>query len=261
MAKFVGAAEPLSRAGFDAALVMLGVGMAELVAVLKVESKTCGFLPSRRPKILFERHVFHRLTAGRHSGAHPDISNPVPGGYAGDEKEYPRLEKAARLDRAAALKSASWGAGQVMGENHQMVGYDEVETMVAAMQASEDEQLRAVANFIRSKKLVDALRNHDWAAFARGYNGPAYAKNKYDLMLHAKYNEVLTGTLPDLNVRAAQLYLTYLGYVLGEADGLYGRRSRAAVVEFKLAQGLSGGERIDRTLLDALRARVQALPA
>lgn len=259
MARFVGAAEPLSSAGFEAAVATLGVGMAELVAVLKVESKSCGFLPSRRPKILYERHVFHRLTGGRHSAANPDISHPLAGGYAGNEREYPRLERAMRLDRPAALKSASWGAGQVMGENHRMVGYDDVETMVLAMQASEDEQLMSVVKFIEAKRLAAALREHDWARFARGYNGPAYAKNKYDLMLHGKYNEVLTGTLPDLKVRAAQLYLSYLGYVPGDIDGLYGRKSRAAVVEFKAANGLAGGERVDRALLDALRARVQAL--
>lgn len=259
MARFVGAAEPLSKPGFEAAVATLGVGMAELVAVLKVESKSCGFLPNRRPKILYERHVFHRLTGGRHSAANPDISNPVAGGYAGNEREYPRLEQAMRLDRTAALKSASWGAGQVMGENHKMVGYDSVESMVEAMQVSEDEQLLAVVNFIKNRRLDNTLRQHDWAGFARGYNGPAYAKNKYDLMLHSKYNEVLTGTLPDLNVRAAQLYLTYLGYAVGDIDGLYGRRSRAAVVEFKTAGGLAGGERVDRALIDALRAKVQAL--
>lgn len=258
MTRFAGAAEPLSKPGFEAAVDALGVGMAELVAVLKVESKSCGFLPNRRPKILYERHVFHLLTGGRHSAANPDISNPLPGGYAGNEREYPRLERAMRLDRPAALKSASWGAGQVMGENHRMVGYDDVENMVEAMQASEDAQLMSVVNFIKTRRLDEALRQHDWARFARGYNGPAYAKNKYDLMLHGKYNEVLTGTLPDLNVRAAQLYLTYLGYVLGDIDGLYGRKSRAAVVEFKTAHGLPGGERVDHALLDALHAAVQA---
>ena len=257
MARFVGDAEPLSKTGFEAAMAVLGVGMAELVAVLKVESKSCGFLPNRRPKILYERHIFHRLTAGRFSDANPDISNPVPGGYAGNEREYARLEKAMRLDRAAALKSASWGAGQVMGMNHKMVGFDDVESMVEAMQTSEDAQLLAVVNFIKSCRLDDALRAKDWAKFARGYNGPAYAKNKYDLMLHSKYNEVLTGTLPDLDVRTVQLYLTYLGFALGDIDGLYGRKSRAAVVNFKLANGLSGGERIDRGLMAALREKVR----
>lgn len=259
MARFVGAAEPLSKSGFEAAVATLDAGMAELVAVLKVESKSCGFLANRRPKILYERHVFHRLTGGVHSAEHPEISNRLAGGYAGNEREYPRLEKAMRLDRTAALKSASWGAGQVMGENHRMVGFADVETMVQAMQTSEDEQLMSVVNFIKARRLDEALRQHDWARFARGYNGPAYAKNKYDLMLHAQYEAVHAGTLPDLDVRAAQLYLTYLGYALGDIDGLYGRRSRAAVVEFKAREGLGGGDRVDRALMQALRERVRSL--
>lgn len=103
MARFVGAAEPLSKPGFEAAVAALGAGMAELVAVPKVESRSCELLPNRRPKILYERHALHCLTGGAHSAAHPDISNPPAGGYAGNEREYPRLERAMRLDRTGAL--------------------------------------------------------------------------------------------------------------------------------------------------------------
>nr|MBP6798835.1 DUF3380 domain-containing protein [Luteimonas sp.] len=47
----------------------LEVEEAALKAVAEVESSGSGFLaaPDRRPKILFEGHVFHRLTAGRFS--------------------------------------------------------------------------------------------------------------------------------------------------------------------------------------------------
>ena len=31
------------------------------------------------------------------------------------------------------------------------------------------------------------LKAKDWANFARGYNGPAYAKNRYDVKLAAAY--------------------------------------------------------------------------
>jgi len=257
MTVFTGAATPLTRECFHEVLADLGVGIAELVAVLKVESKSCGFQPDRRPKILFERHYFHRLTGGAHSAKHPDISNASSGGYTLDE--YARLQRAIALDRTAALKSASWGAGQVMGDNHKMVGFDDVEGMVAAMVASEDDHLRAVANFIRAKKLVDALRKRDWATFARGYNGPAFQKNKYDIMLAGKYQELKSGTLPDLNVRTVQLYLTYLGHGVGEADGLYGRKSRGAVVDYRMKKGIAGGERIDKALIEMLREDVAAL--
>jgi hypothetical protein len=258
MAKYVGAAEPLSKPGFDAVLEDLGVGVGELLALLRVESKSCGFLPDRRPVILFERHWFHKFTGGRYSADNPDISNVSAGGYAFMAKEYPRLEKAARLDRDAALKSASWGAGQVMGFNHEVAGFADVQSMVAAMQESEDAQLLAVAGYLKANNLVDPLRNHDWATVARIYNGRDYAKNKYDLRLAAEHQGFLAGTLPDIDVRRAQLYLSYLGVPL-DVDGLYGKMSRSAVVKFRQDNGVGSGERVDRALLEALRTKVQSL--
>jgi hypothetical protein len=35
--------------------------------------------------------------------------------------------------------------------------------------------------------LLAALQSHDWAAFAKGYNGPGYAKNAYDVKLAEAY--------------------------------------------------------------------------
>ncbi len=259
MAKFTGAAEPLTKAGFRGVVSDLGIGVPELLAVLAVESKSCGFLPDRRPIILFERHIFHKRTAGRFSAANPDISNAEPGGYAGLAKEYPRLEKAVKLDRAAALMSASWGAGQVMGFNHKAAGFDDVESMVAAMQLSEDAQLESVAAFLKSQNLVGHLRSRDWTSFARAYNGPAYAKNKYDVRLAGAFQQYASGALPDIEVRRAQLYLTYLGYAPGAIDGLYGKMSRSAVVKFREAKGMGSSDRVDKALLDALQASVRKL--
>ncbi|HEX9955516.1 MAG TPA: N-acetylmuramidase domain-containing protein [Allosphingosinicella sp.] len=110
---FTGAGAPISEGGFASASRKLGNGRAALWALLAVETKGFGFLPDRRPKILFERHIFHRRTGGRFSEAHPDISNSRSGGYLGGADEYRRLERAMRLDRDAALESASWGLGQI----------------------------------------------------------------------------------------------------------------------------------------------------
>jgi len=259
MAKFVGAAEPLTRQGFRAVIADLGVGVPELLAVLAVESKTCGFLSDRRPIILFERHIFHKRTGGRFSKSDPDISNPEPGGYTGLGKEYARLEKAAKLDRAAALMSASWGAGQIMGFNHVAAGFADVESMVSAMQQSEDAQLASVASFVQAEHLTGLLRSRDWTAFARRYNGPGYAKNKYDLRLAGAYQQYSAGVLPNIDVRRAQLYLTYLGFAPGAVDGLHGKLSRSAVVRFREANRLDGGDRVDKDLLDTLQSSVQSL--
>lgn len=37
--------------------------------------------------------------------------------------------------------------------------------------------------------MYDALRNKDWATFARCYNGSGYAVNKYDEKLKAAYEK------------------------------------------------------------------------
>ena len=259
MARFRAAAEPLTGAGFDRVVQELGVDVPAFIALLAVESRTCGFLPDRRPVILFERHWFRKFTRGRFDASHPHLSNRQPGGYGFGAAEYRRLEEAVRLDREAALKSASWGAGQVMGFNHAMVGWPDVESFVADMMAGEDAQLRAVAGFLRASDLVGPLNAHDWALVARRYNGPAYAKNRYDERLageHAKFASRLG--VPDLDVRRVQMQLGYLGEKLS-VDGLSGRFSRATVRRFREREGLSAGERIDRPLLERLALRVGEL--
>jgi len=35
--------------------------------------------------------------------------------------------------------------------------------------------------------MAEALRKRNWAAFAKAYNGPGYAKNQYDTKLAASY--------------------------------------------------------------------------
>lgn len=256
---FVGAAQPLTRTGFRAVVDHLGLAVPELLATLAVESRGCGFLRDRRPKILFERHWFHKFTRGRFSAQYPDISNPVAGGYAGEALEYGRLEKAIKLDRVAALKSTSWGAGQVMGFNHALGGHADVESFVAAMQESEDAQLQAVAGFLESQGLVPLMKAHNWAAVARLYNGSSYAKNKYDVRLAAAHQHYAAGALPDVEVRRAQLWLTYLGYAPGAVDGLHGKFSRSAVARFRADAAVGSGDRVDKALLAALARRAAAL--
>jgi hypothetical protein len=96
----------------------LGVKAAEIWAVLTVETMGSGFLPDRRPQILFERHIFRRETDGAFDATAPEVSSPAAGGYGAlGAHQYDRLGQAIRLDRQAALRSTSWGIGQVMGFN------------------------------------------------------------------------------------------------------------------------------------------------
>ena len=234
---FQGQGRPLSDEGMDQVNETLGVAEPEVWAVLTVETRGFGFLENRRPQILFERHVFHRLSEGDFDAGNEDISNAKPGGYVGGPGEYARLEKALGLDQEAALKSASWGIGQVMGFNHEVAGFATVEAMVTAMVKDEDAQLLAMAGFIKGNGLDGALRRQNWASFARKYNGRDFKKNEYDTRLaaaHAKYKTIL----PDLSLRTAQAALLYLRFDPGPIDGLRGRRTRSALSQFQEKRSL-----------------------
>jgi N-acetylmuramidase len=54
--------------------IATGAGQPEMWAVLRMETSGCGFLPDKRPKILFERHKFSALTGGIYDQSHPDNS-------------------------------------------------------------------------------------------------------------------------------------------------------------------------------------------
>ncbi len=249
--EFVGRSLALSQSGVDAMTTSLGVGAAELWTLMTVETAGCGFLPDRRPPIRYERHVFHRLTGGRFDDG--DISDPSSGGYGpGGAPQYTRLARAIALDRTAALKSTSWGLGQVMGENCSVAGFADVGSMIDAMSASEDAQVAAMGAFLKSSRLQDALRTHDWITVAKGYNGPTYQKNQYDTKLAAAYEKLAAGPLPDLNVRTAQLYLTYRGFDPGPVDGMIGLRTRQAIAAFQASRGLHSTGVPDEDLLVVL---------
>ena len=254
---FQGNASALSADGLAGAATKLGVGAAEIWTVVGVETSGCGFIADGRPTILYERHIFSRLT--NHKFDDGDISDPTPGGYGlPGAHQYDRLRRAIAKDRTAALMSASWGIGQVMGENHQMANFADVESMVAAMSDSEDKQLGAMANFLIANGLPNALRVHDWTSFARGYNGPNFAINRYDVLLNAEFQKCQAGVMPDLNTRATQLYLAYLGFPPGPIDGLGGQRTTAALGDCARQKGIQLGNPSDGQVVAALNA---ALPS
>ncbi|HVT14876.1 MAG TPA: N-acetylmuramidase domain-containing protein [Thermoanaerobaculia bacterium] len=249
--EFVSRSLALSRDGLDTTARSLAVGAPEIWSLLAVETSCRGFLADRRPQILFERHIFHKLTGGRFDDG--QISDPTPGGYGkGGAHQYDRLAQAIAKDRAAALQSASWGLGQILGVNFALAGFADVEAMVAAMSDSEDGQLAAVASFLQGSRLDAPLQAHDWTAFARGYNGKSFAKNQYDTRLRAEFQKFSAGAVPDVDIRAAQLYLMFLGFDPGKVDGLQGSRTRAALVDFQTQQGLDATGEVDDAVLESL---------
>jgi len=178
----------LTEIDYILAAKALEIELATIKAVADVETNGAAFDNYGRPRILFERHYFNRLTAGKFSTKYPQISNPSAGGYGKFSAQYQKLEQAYKLDADAALQSASWGKFQIMGENYKSAGFTSVRNFVLAMTKSESEHLKAFVQFVNHNPAMrTALRDRNWAAFAAAYNGPSYKKNEYDIKLANAY--------------------------------------------------------------------------
>jgi hypothetical protein len=165
-----------------------GIDIALLKTIMQVESNGSGHLPApdNRPKILFEGHLFYKnLPAdkvAKWSKERPDLCHKswTKANYKGGAKEWERLASAVSIDREAALKSASWGAFQILGQNHKACGFDTVQAFVNAMFKEERHHLQAVCKFIKAHPaMYRALLRQDWKEFARRYNGPGFASHNY----------------------------------------------------------------------------------
>ncbi|WP_435167106.1 N-acetylmuramidase family protein [Falsirhodobacter sp. 1013] len=190
---FKGRAERLTDYALSEISALIGVGEEELSAVMKVEAAQGGFDPQGRPRMIFEPHIFWReLPSAKRKGAErAGLAHPVWGMKARPGDSYGTLALAMMLDPVAALRSAAWGMGRIIGCHHKAAGYDTVQAMVAAFMDQEAAQLEGMVRFIQSEGLDDDLRRHDWSAFARGYNGAGYAAQGFHTKLAAAYAEAV----------------------------------------------------------------------
>lgn len=186
----------LSFETVEAAASQYGLPASVLKAIADVEARGCGFLNDGRPLILFERHKFYEhlskakgeAAAKAAMASNPNICHPQwdKSAYRGKEGEYPRLQQAMQFDKTAALKSASWGMFQIMGDNHKACGFSTVDAFVESVKLNETEHFKGLINFIRdpgNKRILDAIKAKDFVSLARYYNGPGYAANQYDVKL------------------------------------------------------------------------------
>ncbi|MCV0393833.1 MAG: N-acetylmuramidase domain-containing protein [Rhizobiaceae bacterium] len=236
----------------------LAVEPAALAAVVEVESagRLFAVVDGRRePLIRFEGHYFHKhlprekraaaVEAGLASPKARRVANPRT-----QEGRWRLLSRAMGIDRAAALHAVSWGVGQVLGAHWHWLGYGSVDDLVAEARNGAAGQLRLMARYIDRAGLARALRDRDWHAFARGYNGPAYARHGYHEKLAAAYRrhaaatcrtqtrQLLRSGSRGADVRALQQCLTAAGFAVA-ADGWFGRRTEKAVRAFQTASDLA----------------------
>ncbi|PKF35581.1 N-acetylmuramidase family protein [Acinetobacter proteolyticus] len=187
----------LTEAQIIAQAKALNVEVAALKAVIQVECKGSSFNSDGTPVILYERHKFYEglqkirwITKSKEwAKQYPDICNPKSGGYGKYSEQHGKLDRAAKLHREVALESCSWGIGQVMGFNWADLGYPSLQSFINTMYQDENAQLEAMCRYIKRNNLVGALQRKDWAAFAHGYNGPAFIG--YDKKLDSAYRQFL----------------------------------------------------------------------
>lgn len=288
-ADFKGAAKQLEDPDLPRIAHEIGCGEDEIHMLMEVESSGDGFDKNGRPKMLFEPHIFYaelgpgkdRDVAVKAGLAYKDWK---PGKYPADS--YPRLDNAMKINSTAALKSASWGASQILGRNFEMAGYDSVEDMVNGFCDDEDDHIEAMINFVKSAGIDDDLRRiaalkrpttpDDCRPIALAYNGKSYATHGYHTKLAAAHNkwkkipdtiwtpDSATGpiivaqgdsvALSEVFVRQVQQALKDKGYVeVGRVDGVAGKDTAAAVTAFQIVEGLPVDGKVTEALFEKLK--------
>lgn len=170
----------------------LGVEVAAIKAVVDIEAGAThqGFASPGRPLINFDLTMFRRFATRRginlskYGTSHAVVFNSHRGNQT---RAHRRLEAARTIHPHAAVEGTFWGMFQIGGFNWKKCGVSSIEEFELRMARSERDQLDMFAEFITSTGLLQHLRDRNWAAFARGYNGPSYASRAYHTRMASAY--------------------------------------------------------------------------
>ena len=172
-----------------------------LLAVVQVESAGKALEnDGRTPCLLFERHIFYREL--KKAGKTVQLLNAISLGLA-NETWQPKTQykdqgtssarlalfaKACVVNEECAIRSCSWGVGQTMGFLAEELKFTSAKAMLAYLvQGGVPAQVDCMVREIENHKLTAKLNAHNWAGFAKVYNGPGYATNHYDTKMAAAW--------------------------------------------------------------------------
>lgn len=187
----------LTETDYEEVAQMLGVETAAIKAVVDIEAgkQHQGFFAPGKPIINFDLSMFRHharrngINLSRYTRSHPTVfSRPNARRHGSTQAaQHARLKSARSIDETTAMQGTFWGMFQIGGFNWKLCGCSSIEEFEERMSRSERDQLELFANFIRNAGMDKALRDKNWAAFARRYNGPSYAKRGYHTRMAAAY--------------------------------------------------------------------------
>jgi hypothetical protein len=257
-----------SPGGIEAIAKKLKCETATIASIVDVESTGSGIDGHGHVKVLFEKHRHYqnlpanlRAAAVKAGLARKKWIAPKDGGYTEQPNNDAALAllikaiewgRANGIDEAPALKSASYGAGQVMGENFGLCGWPSVQAFALDMTESEDKHIDAMLGFLIGKGLADELRSKDFDAVARVYNGAGQvkvygAKLRTAYLKHAGEPAQITSLTRAAGLRvgssgyrveALQKRLNEIGFPV-KVDNDFGPTTRNAVMAFQASHGMT----------------------
>ncbi len=173
----------------------LKIDPAVAVAVVAIESGGSAFAKGGRMLIRFENHIFFEEWGKRHPERfaqffrfkleqpwqehqwRPAPDQPWRDFHGDPAAEWAVFEFARKnLNAPAAFRSISMGLPQIMGFNHEKIGYASAQAMFEAFSGSAHAQLLGFFDFVSAEPArLDALREGDFMRFATDYNGSGQA--------------------------------------------------------------------------------------
>jgi len=175
----------------------LGIEVATIKAVVEVEAGRSheGFYKAGLPLINFDMSMFRKfakkngINLSKYYKSHAVVfSRPSATRYGSTQgAQQERLRVARTIDAKTATEGCFWGMFQIGGFNWRKCGCASIEEFVDRMSRSEREQLELFADFITNSGMLQHLRNKNWSAFARIYNGASYASRGYHKRLANAY--------------------------------------------------------------------------
>lgn len=190
---------PLQESDYREVAEQLGVEVAAMKAVVEIEAGKShqGFWSEGKPLINFDLPVYrkmaarHKVNLSKYTKSHPAVFNrPNISKYGSQQAAVQaRLDQALDIDTVSAIEGTFWGMFQIGGFNWRQCGTSSPQEFMMLMSRSERDQLDLFAEFISRAGLLPYLKKKNWAAFARGYNGPSYAARGYHKRLASAYNK------------------------------------------------------------------------